>query len=307
MRINELQRALVVSTGKNAAWVVLDSEQQPRVAQLRRQTGKRFMPVPGDVVFVRILEDDKTVVDRIEERSFSLDRRTVEGRSKTMAANVDTMATVTALANPVPRLANLDQLLAFAELQEIAALVILTKPDLVPPEECARLDELYSNLGYRVLVINPKAGVGVEQLREQIHGRHALLCGNSGVGKSSIFKALGGDASVGEVSRHGLGRQTTTAARLYRLPDGFLIDSPGINEFGLGKIEPDELIHGFREMAPLAPLCRFTDCSHLAEPDCAVKTAVAAGTVAASRYESYRRLLQGDVAPAEPEADGEQG
>lgn len=301
MRINGLQRALVVSTGKNAAWVVLDNELEPRVAQLRRQSGKRFMPVPGDVVHVRILEDDKTVIDTLEPRAFTLERRTAEGRSKTMAANVDMMATVTALAHPAPRLSSLDQLLAFAELEEIAALVILTKPDLVSGDACDRLSATYASLGYPVLVLNPKTGDGVDALRAALHGRHALLCGNSGVGKSSIFKALGGDASVGEVSRYGMGRQTTTAARLYRMDDGFLIDSPGINEFGLGKIGPDELIHGFREMVALAPLCRFTDCTHLVEPDCAVKEAVSAGKVAPSRYESYRRILEGEP-PAPPVA-----
>ena len=104
-----------------------------------------------------------------------------------------------------------------------------------------------------------------------------MLVGNSGVGKSTIFRALGGEGVVGEVSRHGLGRQTTTTARLYRLDDGFLIDSPGINEFGLGEIDAQTLAYGFREISPLAPACRFTDCTHLIEPDCAVKVAAADG------------------------------
>ena len=96
---------------------------------------------------------------------------------------------------------------------------------------------------------------------------------------------------MGDVSRHGLGRQTTTASRLYRMPDGFLIDSPGVAEFGLGAVTPQELVEGFREMRGLVPNCRFTDCSHLHEPDCAVQAAVGRGQVAASRYESYRRIL----------------
>jgi ribosome biogenesis GTPase len=170
-------------------------------------------------------------------------------------------------------------------------LVVLTKPDLADDEATGGLQALYESLGYEVLVVNPKAGVNVEGLRKAIERRHALLCGVSGVGKSSIFRALGGDAVVGDVSRHGLGRQTTTAARLYRMPDGFLIDSPGVAEFGLGAITAPELVEGFREMRELAPRCRFTDCSHLHEPDCAVRAAVAAGSIAESRYESYRRIL----------------
>lgn len=208
-----------------------------------------------------------------------------------MAANIDTLVTVTALADPPPRLLTLDQLLAFAQLETIEPVVVLTKPDLADAETTSRVSTLYRSLGYQTLIVNPKAGQNIEGLRAAIEQRHALLCGVSGVGKSSIFRALGGDAVVGDVSRHGLGRQTTTASRLYRMPEGFLIDSPGVAEFGLGAIAPDELVEGFREMRPLAGKCRFTDCSHLHEPDCAVRAAVVSGGIAASRYESYRRIL----------------
>ena len=249
------------------------------------------MPVPGDIAFVRILEDDKTVIDRLEARTFTLRRHTALGRSKTMAANIDTLVTVTALAEPFPRFITLDQLLAFAQMESIAALVVLTKPDLAEPANIERIATLYRGLGYPVVITNPKTGLGVEDLRSAIAGKHALLSGNSGVGKSSIFKALGGTAVVGEVSKHGLGRQTTTTARLYRLGNGFLIDSPGVNEFGLGKVESPELIEAFPEMLEPAAHCRFRDCTHIREPDCGVQAAVAAGKVAESRYASYRKML----------------
>ena len=283
--------ARVVSVGKNAAHVVLDREEHTRVADLKRATGKREMLAPGDRVQVRLLEDGRALVERVEPRSFTLQRRTVEGRAKTMATNVDTLITVTALADPPPRFLTLDQLLAFAELQDIGAMVVLTKPDLAEAEVTAAISELYRSLGYETLIVNPKSGENVEGLREAIERRHALLCGVSGVGKSSIFRALGGDAVVGDVSRHGLGRQTTTASRLFRMPEGFLIDSPGVAEFGLGAVAPEELVEGFREMRPLVAKCRFTDCRHLQEPDCAVRAAVAAGEIAESRYDSYRRIL----------------
>lgn len=248
------------------------------------------MPVPGDVVEVRLL-DDGAIVESIEKRTLSLERRTPGGRSKTMAANVDTLVTVAALANPPPRLVTLDQLLAFAQLEDVAAVVVFTKPDLGDPGERERLTTLYRGLGYPTIVVNPKHGENVEALRALIPAHHAMLAGNSGVGKSTIFRALGGEAVVGEVSRFGLGRQTTTAARLYRLGDGFLIDSPGLNEFGLGAIAPAELARGFREMAEPARRCRFTDCTHLREPDCAVMAEVEAGRIAASRYASFCKIL----------------
>ena len=254
-------------------------------------SGKRFMPVPGDVVQVRMLEDGQTVVERIEPRRFTLERRSAVGRTKTMAANVDLLVTVTALADPPPRLVTLDQLLAFAELEGIAAGVVFTKPDLGDADLTAGLTALYRGLGYPTVRLNPKTGENLEAFRELMRDRQALLVGNSGVGKSTIFRALGGDTPVGAVSRYGLGRQTTTAGRLYRLDAGFLIDSPGINEFGLGAIDAQTLTSAFREIRRAATGCRFRDCTHVQEPGCAVQAALAAGGIAASRYASYRKIL----------------
>ncbi len=250
------------------------------------------MPVPGDVARVRILEDGTAVVDELQPRRFSLDRRTVGGRSKTMAANVDALVTVTSLARPEPRLIVLDQLLAFSSMQSVEALVVFTKPDLAQPELRAQLEATYRAIGFRVITVNPKDGAHIVELEQALHARHALLCGVSGVGKSSIFEALGGVSAVGATSRHGLGRQTTTAARLHRTGgDGFLIDSPGVNEFGLGEVAPGELAGAFPEMAALAGRCRFSDCSHLQEPGCVVTIAAQAGEIVASRYASYRKML----------------
>jgi ribosome biogenesis GTPase / thiamine phosphate phosphatase len=291
MRMSDLRRALVVSVGKNSAWVAPDGETSPRLATLRRMRGKRSMPVPGDIAWVEALGDGTVVVERLEPRGRVLERRTAAGRTKTLAANVDTLVTVTSLAHPPPRLVTLDQLLAFAELSETGTAIVFTKPDLANELERMHLATLYERLGYTVVVVNPKMADGVERLRDVLSGKQALLCGISGVGKSSIFRALGGESSVGDLSSSGFGRQTTTAARLYRLPDGFLIDSPGVSEFGLGKIAPRELAQGFIEMIEPSRHCRFTDCTHLREPDCAVRAAVSAGTIAESRYASYRRIL----------------
>ncbi len=296
--MSELYRSLVISTGRNSAWVALENDSTPRLAALRRMRGRRFMPVPGDVAYVRILDAEQAVIDRLEERGSALTRRTSEGRSKTIAANVDTLVTVTALARPAPRGVILDQLLAFAELEEISALVILTKPDLAEGGVVEHWHGLYAHLQYRTIVVNPKHGAHVEELRETLQGRKSLLCGVSGVGKSSIFRALGGPGAAGELSRHGVGRQTTTAARLYRLEGGFLIDSPGVAEFGLGTIAPRELAAAFVEMRPLQERCRFTDCTHLREPGCAIRDAVALGEIDNGRYASYRQILRADPAHA---------
>ncbi len=208
-----------------------------------------------------------------------------------MAANVDTLVVVTPLANPAPRTLVLDQLLAFAELGDIQPLLLFTKPDLAPQGLITEFESVYRSLDYRVVTANPKTGEGIGTLREALQDAHALLAGVSGAGKSSTFRALGGDATVGEVSRHGLGRQTTTTARLFRTETGFLIDSPGVAEFGLGAITPGELVEGFKEFREPAARCRFTDCAHLREPGCAIRANVESGSIASSRYESYAKIL----------------
>ncbi|MEO6913581.1 MAG: ribosome small subunit-dependent GTPase A [Candidatus Baltobacteraceae bacterium] len=289
--MSDEHRARVISVGRNSAWIALDSEATARVADLKRATGKRSMVAAGDLVYVGLLEDGRALVTRVEERSFQLERRTADGRSKTMAANVDLLVTVMALADPPPRLVLLDQLLAFAEIESIAVLIILTKPDLSSQPQIDALVGQYESLGYPVLVVNPKTGLNIDALKAEIASHHSIMAGPSGVGKSSIFRSLGGEAVIGDLSRHGLGRQTTSAARLYRMGDGFLIDSPGVAEFGLGKIGAQELAEAFRELRDPARHCRFTDCSHLHEPDCGVRAAAAEGRISPSRYLSYQVIL----------------
>jgi ribosome biogenesis GTPase len=197
---------------------------------------------------------------------------------------------VVALADPPPSVTFIDMLICFAVQHEVDAALILTKADIAGQAAAAAMTAVYEPLDVPVLVVQPKAGDGIEGLRQYLTGRHALLVGNSGVGKSSIFKALGGTATVGNLSRFGRGKQTTTSARLYQTGDGFLVDSPGIGEFILDPVPQSELTQLFREMREPATRCRFDDCRHLAEPDCAVREAVDQGRIAPSRFASYREL-----------------
>ena len=284
-----LRRARVIGVGRNAAWIVADDEDEPRLASLRKSAGLP-MVVPGDSVSAQTTGEGRVVIDQIHPRSFALVRRTGAGRTKTMAANIDTIAIVAALVDPPLHFALIDGLVAFSEQHDVAPLLLLTKADLAGEAAANRVAELYRGLDVPTLVLHPKAGRGIEELRAALAPRHALLVGNSGVGKSSIFRALGGVAVVGDLSRFGRGRQTTSSARLARLGEGFLIDSPGIGEFTLDPMPPAELGWLFREMREPATHCRFANCRHLSEPGCAVRAAVEAGTIAATRYASYRAV-----------------
>lgn len=278
--------------GRNAAWIVFADEAEPRLANFRKRA-RHPMLVPGDLVEA-VPADDHIVVDALVPRTFALERRTGGGRLKTMAANIDTLAVVAALTDPPIRLALIDRLIAFAVRHDLEPALILTKADLAGEAAAAAVLALYRQVGVAVLVLQPKNGRGIEDLRALIAARAAMLIGQSGVGKSSIFKALGGIGTVGDLSRFGRGRQTTTSARLFRMGDGFLIDSPGIGEFTLDAMPAIELAPLFVEMREPARNCRFSDCRHLSEPDCAVRAAVEAGAIAPSRYESYREILAGD-------------
>ncbi len=286
-----LRRARVIAVGRNAAWIVAADESEPRLASLRKGE-RREMPAPGDLVDARQIAPDRVVVDSILPRGFALTRRTGGGRTKTMAANVDTLAIVAALVDPPLNFEMIDSLIAFALQHEIAPLLLLTKPDLAGEETAERTAALYRGIDVPVILLNAKTGRGVDGLRAAIAARHALLVGNSGVGKSTIFRALGGIAVVGDLSRFGRGRQTTTSARLVRLGEGFLIDSPGIGEFALDPLPPGELAWLFAELREPATRCRFADCRHLTEPGCAVRQAVEEGAVARSRYASYAQILE---------------
>lgn len=292
-RMSETRRARVIAVGRNAAWIVFAGEPEPRLANFRKKA-KHPMLVPGDVVEAREADDDHIVVDAVVPRTFALERTTLGGRRKTMAANIDTLAIVAALIDPPVHLAMIDRLIAFGVQHEVRSALVLTKADLAGNAAADAVAAIYRPLGVTVLVLQPKTGDGVDALRALIAEHQALLIGQSGVGKSSIFRALGGVSVVGEVSRFGQGRQTTTSARLFETPTGFLIDSPGIGEFTLDPLPATEVAALFVEMRDLLGQCRFSDCRHLAEPECAVRAAVDRGAIAASRYASYREIVLGE-------------
>jgi ribosome biogenesis GTPase / thiamine phosphate phosphatase len=286
------RRARVVSVGRNAAWIAFENEYRIRAASIRKRI-ERLTLVPGDMVLARDLDEERAIVDEREPRSFALERTSAGGRTKTMAANIDAIAITAAFDRPPLHLSMIDELLAFARIHGIAAFVLLTKTDLVTVEQREPILTLYRTLGYDVFELNPTIGLGVDVIERLLSTHRTLLIGQSGVGKSSLFAALGGSGGmIGALSKSGQGRQTTTSARLHRFEDGFLIDSPGVGEFELRDIEAREVAEGFIEFREHAQRCRFRDCIHHDEPACAIRAAVAAGAIAASRHASYCSIIE---------------
>ncbi len=286
------RRARVVSVGRNAAWIAFEDEERVRLAAFRKNV-ERLTLVPGDLVSATPLEDERVVIDGREPRTFALERTTTGGRTRTMAANIDGIAVVAALARPPLHQAMIDELLAFAAIFGLEARLIFTKADLVEdPGEVNAIVALYRGLEYEVLLANPRLREGIPAVEAAFAGRCTLLIGQSGVGKSSLFGALGGRADVGDVSKTGRGKQTTTTGRLHRFAaGGFLIDSPGVGDSALQDCTPPQVALGFVEFAARARACRFSDCTHRSEPGCGILAEVESGHIARGRYESYRAIL----------------
>lgn len=265
----------------------------------------------GDVVTyetsgVPDAEHPATIVSILDRKNHVVRKSTnLSRQSHVIAANIDRAYVVVTLYFPQLKLPFLDRFLVTCEVYGVPATIVLNKTDIFRkefPEEMADFRRIYSLAGYPVLEVSALTGEGIDALREDMSGgdgsRVSLLCGESGVGKSSLVKALDPSLSpkIGNISlSHLQGRHTTSLYEMYPLSGGgFLIDSPGLRSFGLVDLERDRIAVYFPEMLKAAADCRFTPCTHTHEPGCAVKAAVEEGRIAPERYRSYLGMLEED-------------
>lgn len=255
----------------------------------------------GDWVTFTFHEEDTGLIDDVHER------KTVFSRTRTgikrdfrqiILANPDQIVAVFACAEPEPHLRMLDRFLVIAEKQDIDAVIVANKVDLVTQAKAEKIFGLYDELGYTVIYTSALTGQGVEELRLALKDKISALVGPSGVGKSSLLNAIQPELGlhVREVSEAtSKGMHTTRVRQLFPLEEGgYVADTPGIRSLALWDTEPEELDAYFVEMRHLVPECQFNDCTHTHEPGCAVRAAVEAGEIAPERYHSYLRLRFGE-------------
>lgn len=222
-------------------------------------------------------------------------------QSHVIAANVDMAFAVVSLYFPEVKLPFLDRMLVTCEVYGIPVTIVLNKVDLYreeAPQAVADFIDIYTNAGYRVVCTSARTGEGVDELRSLTVGNVCLFSGESGVGKSSLIKALDPtlDPKIGRISDvHLQGKHTTSLYEMYMLrTGGWVIDTPGLRGFGLVNLEKEEISRYFPEMLKISEDCRFTPCTHTHEPGCAVKEAVEDGRISPERYSSYLGMIEED-------------
>ena len=251
---------------------------------LRRQGNS---PLTGDLVEISV-EKGKGMVEAILPRRNSFVRPAV--------ANVDALVVFAANVNPITEPFLIDRVAAIAGDQNVSVLLCVNKCDLDPAVDLVRI---YRSAGFPVITTSAETGEGVEELRQWIQGKLTAFTGNSGVGKSSVLNRLCPELALptGEVSEKlGRGRHTTRHVELYRLgEDTYVADTPGFSSFDTDQMEvilKENLQYAFPDFGPYIGSCRFDDCSHRKEPDCAVRAALEAGTLEPTRYDSYLKLYE---------------
>ncbi len=262
------------------------------------QTTQRHVVAAGDMVMVRRVSDDEGMIERVEPRHGVI-CRTSRGRQHVIVANVDQLLIIASAAEPDIKPHLIDRMIVSAERVGIQPVICINKIDLVDLATLQPLAGVYGQMGYEVLWLSASTGSGLPRLRQMTAGKQSAVAGQSGVGKSSLLNAMqdGLELRVRTVSaENDKGRHTTTTASLIVLDSGgWIVDTPGIRQFQLWDVIPEEVAALSRDIRPFVSFCRFPNCTHTHEEDCAVKHAVADGFLDLRRYDSYCHLFAGDL------------
>ena len=294
------RRNAIVMSGTGGIWQVRANDGETLDASMRGRLKKGEeglkLTVGDSVMLDQEAPGGAWAIAEILPRKSQLARRMPGGGhgERIVAANVDQVVIVFAAAKPEPHVRMLDRFLVIAEGNALEPLIVINKIDLVDETEARHRFRDYHKAGYKLHFTSMKKQIGLTELHDALAGRTSVLSGPSGVGKSSLLNGMypGLNLRVGEISESvNKGRHTTVGAVMHPLPDdGFVVDTPGLREVGMWGMPSEHLDACFPEFRDLIDQCRFADCTHLIEPDCSIRDAVAAGEVSSERYDSYAKL-----------------
>ncbi len=302
----ELPTGKVLRSIRGHFWVAAGNEIYHCLARdsvMKASKGSTPITVGDDVRFELVDEaEGEGIIVEVLPRRTKLSRKVQtspsekSGYEDVVAANVDQLVIVASVRQPPLRPGLIDRYLVAAGKGGLDPLICLNKIDLARSEEVEPIVEIYRSLGYPVILTSARSGQGVDELRHHLRDKISVFAGHSGVGKSTLLKQLcpGIEVKVAEVNpKTGRGRHTTTTAQLVPLPEGgYVIDTPGIRQFGLWDLTPEDVQAYFVEIAETARECRFRDCSHTVEPGCAVRQAVQQGRIHPQRWEHFLKLRE---------------
>jgi|ERR1051326_1541075 ribosome biogenesis GTPase len=301
-----MKGTILKSTGSR--YIVL-SEKGERVdcrvrGKLRLEGIKATNPVSvGDHVLFE-MDDPRngSIYELLPRKNYIIRKATnLSRQAHILASNIDQAFVIATLAYPRTSTGFIDRFLATAEAYAVPANIVFNKMDTYTEEgldEIENVIALYSKIGYRCFKVSAVEGTGLDELKQAMKGKVNLFSGHSGVGKSTLINSIqpGLELTVGDISEaHGKGTHTTTFAEMHPLSfSGFIIDTPGIKEFGMVNMDKTEVSHFFPEIFEKGKECKFSTCLHVNEPKCAVMAAVESGEIAASRYNTYLGIVMGE-------------
>lgn len=249
---------------------------------------EEIVPMVGDKVEIQITDEEKSeaVIEKILPRKNEIKRPRI--------SNIDQIVFIISTKNPKPDLLMLDKQLVYVESLKIEPVIVINKIDL--EETYKAIQELYTKIGYKVIVTSAKQNTGIDELKKQLENKISVFSGNSGVGKSSIINALFKEDKTqeGEISKKNKkGKNTTTDTKLYELSENtFIADTPGFSSFEISEIESNQLDKNFREFRNEIPNCEFVGCTHIKEKNCGIKKAVEENKISKERYERYSKIYE---------------
>lgn len=281
-------KGIVISNISNLYNVEAENEKIYSCNARGKFKNDEISPVAGDKVEIDIVDEEKStgVINEIEKRINYIKRPKM--------SNLNQIILVVSMKLPKPDLELLDKQLAYAEYMKVKPIICLNKVDLENEEVIANIENIYKNIGYKVIKTNAKEGIGVDEVRKLLKGNITAFSGNSGVGKSTLINSIFGKDMTQEgfiSKKNKRGKNTTTQVNLYKIDNkSYIADTPGFSTFDIYEIESTDLCHYFIEFVPYIEKCEFVGCSHIKEQKCGIKNAIEEGKISKERYNRYCKI-----------------